>query len=102
MSENVAPPRKRGALRAVPPSNVVALPKRPTGADAIVAEVLAKSQQQEEEISRRLRELVAITSANHRGRVNDLCPLGMAMTRPTLEKFIEIGQRLLAAGGGRS
>jgi hypothetical protein len=92
----------RGAIKQTTTptgSNVVALPKRPTGADAIVAEVMARSRRQTADITQRLRECVVLLEARHRERVNELCPIGLKMDRPTLDSFIEIGQRLLAGRG---
>ncbi len=83
-------------------TNVVALPKRPTGADAIVAEVMAESKRQSESTLEILNECLVALRQGHRERVSQmLVPIGLRMDAPTLANFIEIGQRMLAAGGGR-
>jgi hypothetical protein len=94
--------RRRRALVPAAGTNVVALPKRPTGADAIVAEVMAESKRQSDSILETLNECIAALRQRHRERVNQrLVPLGLSMDAPMLANFIEIGQRMLAARGGR-
>ncbi len=93
-------PRKRRTLSPAAGSNVVALPARRTGTDAIVADVMGRSRRQEEEITRRLQECVAVFKARHRERANELLPIALKMDRPTLDNFIEIGQRMLAGRAG--
>ena len=89
-----------GLRRPRRPDNVVALPRRPTETEAIVAEVEARAKQQKDVISARLRELVAWGQAQHRERANELVQIGLQMDRPTLDNLIEIGQRMLGARGG--
>jgi len=76
--------------------NVVTLPKRLTGTDAIVAEVTGRSKWESESLLEQMRSLQVVLDARHRERANELVPIGVRMCRPMLDDFIEIGRRMLA------
>ena len=77
-------------------TNVIALPRRISSAEAIAADTLASSEMQESLLLGQMRELGALLKAQHRARAQELLPLALKMDRPMLDSFIEIGQRLLA------
>jgi hypothetical protein len=76
--------------------NVVTLPKRPTGTEAIIAGVAARSKAQSDELCRMLDEVTAVLKARQREEANELIIIGMKMHRPMMDDFIEIGRRMLA------
>ena len=78
--------------------NVVRLPTRPSGADAIMANVLGEAQAQSSRMSERLQAMVDAVEARHRERAQGLVQIGVQMDGPTLASFLEIGRRLLAQG----
>jgi hypothetical protein len=90
----------RGAIKQTTTptgSNVVPLPKRPTGADAIVAEVLARSKQESDDLTRQMEDMLVRMDARHRERAKELIPIAVRMDTPTLDDLIEIAQRMLGA-----
>jgi hypothetical protein len=99
MSGAKGPTRRNRRTPAAQVGNVVAL-RAPVETTAdIVASVRARHQQQEEDILARLRNLVAEATEIHRARARDCLPIGYAMDRPTLDEWIEIGQRMLGKKG---
>lgn len=85
-------PRTAPAL----PSNVVALPKRYTGTEAIVADVMGRKQREDAVMLQKLHELTIVLDARHRKRCNKLLPIALRMDRPMLDDLIEIGRRMLS------
>jgi hypothetical protein len=82
--------------------NVVPMPKRPTESEAIVAAVTSASKRQSDALTQQMREVVAAMHVRHREHAQQLVAIGVRMDRPTLDDFIEIGWRLLAAKGLRT
>ena len=94
--------RRVAKLATIPPTpvtNVVTLPKRLTGADAIVAEVQARSKQQSESLIARMEEITTALRARQLERAKELIPLAMKMDRPMVDDLVEIAQRMLASRG---
>jgi hypothetical protein len=94
-------PQNRRALSPAKGSNVFALPKRFTGDEAIVAEVMARSEQQNETLLQHMRELTVLLQAQHRKKANELLPIALRMDRQTLDNFIEVGRRMVGARAGQ-
>ena len=87
---------------SVQTSNVVPMPRRPTETEAIVATVTGESRRQRATISQGLREALDALEVRHRAHAQQLVGIGVQMDRPTLDDFIEVGRRLLAAKGARA
>jgi hypothetical protein len=87
---------RRRRLTATPTSNVVALPKRLTGTDAIVAEVTGRSKQQSDDLCRRMDKIIVQLEARKRETANELLIIGMKMDMGMMMDLIEIGRRMLA------
>ena len=67
----------------------------------IIADVQGRRLREERELLQQIKDVTAVFEDRHRERVKSLLPIGYAMQGQTLLEFIEIGQRMLAARGGR-
>ena len=93
---------RRGKRAAARPSNVIAMPKRLIGTEAIVAEVTGRTMRKKESILELVRSIKANVEESQRIQRAELQALGLQMTGSTLTDFIEIGERMLAAKRVRS
>jgi hypothetical protein len=66
-----------------------------------VAEVMARSKRQSDDLTRQMQDMLVRMDARHRERANELIPIAVKMDRPTLDNLIEIAQRMLGARAGR-
>lgn len=89
--------RKRAAPAQV--GAVVRTTKLTPATQDIIADVRAKSKQQDTKVSRLLHECLVLAQARHRERADELVPIGIQMDMPMLMDFIEIGRRMLAGRG---
>ncbi len=100
MAEHVhttpTPITRRRRKPAVQVGGVTVEAKLPADAQAIVAAVRDKTQQQSADLTKRMQEMVALLRDRHREQAEKLVPIGVQMDRPMLDDFIEIGRRMLA------
>ena len=82
--------------------NVVPLRASTETPDDIVRDVQNRAAETERAILNQLNDLLATAQAQHRRRAQALLPIGYAMTRPALEQWLEIGQRMLGQRGNRA
>ena len=81
--------------------NVVPIRKPVLTPAEIEAEVIGRKRQHDAEMLAQLKSIRSLVSEQFERRVQEALPLGRRMTRATLDAWINMGQRLLANGGGR-
>ena len=88
--------RAKRAPRQV--GNVVPLRPEPESTEDIVRNVEERRLTPENQILGMLEGLNAGLEVRHRERAQQCVPIGVAMTRATLDDWIEIGRRMLERG----
>ena len=102
MSDALLPARR---TRRNPPAqvgNVVFLHPAKEAEQDIIRCLQKRNRQRESQIAAGLSPAVATLDGRHREYAQECAALGYAMCRSTLDDWIEIGERMLAAQGRRA